>query len=58
MGCAASVRGALTAIEGISDIQTDPTAQTCSFSTTNPDIENLLATAAENNAHLKDYTIQ
>ena len=57
MGCAASVRGSLTKIDGVTDITTDPIALTCSFKTTNPEIENLLAKAAETNEKLAEYSI-
>lgn len=40
------------------DINTDFQAKTCSFKTTNSEIETLLTTAAESNEHLKEFAIQ
>lgn len=59
-GCAASVRGTLTGIEGVvaDSIEFDMDAKTCNFKTTNQDIESLLTTAAESVNPMKGFTVQ
>jgi hypothetical protein len=50
----------LEKIDGVEDIETDPTNLVCSFKVTNPDVdyESKLAEFAETNEHLADYEIQ
>jgi len=54
------VRSDLTKIDGISDIQTDPGNQVCSFRVTNPtlDYKAKLDEYAKTNSHLKGFSIQ
>jgi len=46
-------------IDGVTDIQTDPTNRTCSFKVTNPDVDykEKLAEFAKTNTHLAGYEI-
>jgi copper chaperone CopZ len=59
-GCAASVRGALQQIDGVTDIETDPGNRVCSFKLTKPDVDYQakLADLAKTNTHLAGYEIQ
>lgn len=60
MGCAASVRGDLEKIDGVTDIQTDIDGRTCSFKLTKPDVDYKakLEEFAKSNSHLAGYEIQ
>jgi len=59
MGCAASVRGDLKKIEGITDIQADPKTRVCSFRIpASSDYESQLVEFAKTNQHLAGYSIQ
>jgi hypothetical protein len=50
----------LSKISGVTDIETDTNARTCTFKVTDPnvDYEAELAKYAETNTHLADYTIE
>jgi hypothetical protein len=54
------VRSDLTKIDGLTDIQTDPDNQVCSFRVTNPtlDYKAKLDEFAKTNSHLKGFSIQ
>ena len=47
-------------IDGVTDIQTDPAKQVCTFKVTKPDVDYRakLAEFAANNSHLAGYEIQ
>jgi copper chaperone CopZ len=58
-GCAASVRGDLVKIDGVTDIETDIANRTCSFKLTKPgvDYKAKLAEFAKTNSKLAGYEI-
>lgn len=60
MGCAASVRGDLTKVEGISDVKCDVDSTTCTFVVTDEsvDVGSVLGKLAETNEHIKGFDIQ
>jgi copper chaperone CopZ len=59
-GCAASVRGDLEKIDGVTDIETDISGRSCSFKVTDPDVDynSKLAEFAKSNEHLAEYSVQ
>ena len=54
------MRSDLEKIDGVTDIQTDPEHQVCSFRVTNPtlDYKAKLDEFASTNSHLKGFSIQ
>ena len=53
------MRGDLTKIDGVTDIQTDTSKQICTFRLTKPEVDYKakLEEFAKTNSHIEDYTI-
>ena len=59
-GCAASVRGDLTKVDGISDVKCDIDNATCTFGVTDEslDVDSVLDGLAKTNDHIAGFKIK